>query len=199
MQRRALTSLLHALPNYVTQRSSQSVATPDANTFVYYGPLAVTVTRLKKLSLFSFACSIVGGPLLVLWGAPGAPLAAQASIMVTICGFGFFTTALLHWFTSPYIHRLTYHKSSGLVEVDSLTFLAQHVKDSFHISELEYPDTLRPQVTFKAKNKLFYVDADNFADKELLTRLTPMDPAGTAHGVENLQSGKPHAQGQDTE
>ena len=56
---------------------------------------------------------------------------------------------LLHWFTSPYVRRLVFDRSSGTVELHTLSVLAQPQTTRIHLSEVRYPDTLRPQVTFK--------------------------------------------------
>lgn len=59
---------------------------------------------------------------------------------------------LLHWFTSPYVHRLEYDRQSKTVRAQTLSLLAQPVESRFHEAEVQYPDTLRPQVTFQVAN-----------------------------------------------
>ena len=46
--------------------------------------------------------------------------------------------------------------------------------------------------SFKARGKTFYVDADNFADKELLERLTPLseDDKALKAAAEQMQRQK---------
>ena len=89
------------------------IRTPD-HVYVYNGPLAVTVTRLKvnkcvlhatqplisvscrlcslqKLSLFSCACTIAASPV-IIYMSSASSFGAKASIALTLCGFGFFTT-----------------------------------------------------------------------------------------------------------
>ena len=56
---------------------------------------------------------------------------------------------LLHWFTSPYVRRLVFDRSSGTLEINTLSVLAQPQTTRIHLSEIRYPDTLRPQVTFQ--------------------------------------------------
>ena len=43
----------------------------------------------------------------------------------------------------------------------------------FHVSEVGPTDSLSPVSTFDAKGVTYYVDGDNFADKELLSKLAP--------------------------
>ena len=66
-----------------------------------------------------------------------------------------YPTGLLHWFTSPYIHRLTYHRKTGMVDLESLTILARPRHDSFNISAVEYPRSLKPQSTFQVTFPMF--------------------------------------------
>lgn len=149
------------------------IRTPD-HVYVYNGPLAVTVSRLKKLSLFSCACTIAASPV-IIYMSSASSFGAKASIALTLCGFGFFTTGLMHWFTSPYVHWLTYNSNTGLAEVETLSLFAKHQRRTFSESEVQYPNTLRPQATFQVHGQVYYLDADNFQDKELLSKLTPKD------------------------
>lgn len=56
---------------------------------------------------------------------------------------------LMHWFTSPYVHWLTYNSTTGLAEVETLSFFAKHQRRTFSESEVEYAKTLKPQATFQ--------------------------------------------------
>ena len=62
----------------------------------------------------------------------------------------------------------------------------------FHISEAEPSDSYSPVSSFKARGKTFYVDVDNFADKELLERLTPLseDDKALKAAAEQMQRQK---------
>ena len=57
--------------------------------------------------------------------------------------------ALLHWFTSPYVRRLVFHRTSQIVELHTWSVFARPQVTRIHLSEVRYPDTLRPQVTFQ--------------------------------------------------
>ena len=56
---------------------------------------------------------------------------------------------LLHWFTSPYVRRLVFDRSSGTVDVHTWSVFARPQEMRIHLSEIRYPNTLRPQVTFQ--------------------------------------------------
>ena len=57
--------------------------------------------------------------------------------------------ALLHWFTSPYVRRLVFYRISQTVELHTWSVFARPQVTRIHLSEVRYPDTLRPQVTFQ--------------------------------------------------
>ena len=58
---------------------------------------------------------------------------------------------LLNWFVSPYVHRLDFDRKSRLLKVKTLNVLAQERQNHFPESDLRFPDTMRPQVTFEVK------------------------------------------------
>lgn len=115
----------------------------------------------------------------------------------------------MHWFTSPYVHNLTYNSKTGLTEVETLTLFARHQRRTFSEGEVQSPQTMKPQATFQVTigclpahmlqacsscassnsftlqldasalqvhGQVYYLDADNFENKELLAKLTPKEP-----------------------
>lgn len=58
-------------------------------------------------------------------------------------------TGLMHWFTSPYVHRLTHNRKTGLTEAETLNILAKYQRRTFSESEVEFPKSFRPQSTFQ--------------------------------------------------
>ena len=76
----------------------------------------------QLLSLSSLALTVVGSPLLIYLSSPaGMSSGAKAGIVLTLCSFGCFTTALLQWFVSPYVLRLRRVAGSDEVEVRART------------------------------------------------------------------------------
>lgn len=59
---------------------------------------------------------------------------------------------LMHWFTSPYVHRLIYNSRTGLTEVETLSILAKYQRRTFSEREIEYPNSFRPQSTFQVRH-----------------------------------------------
>eukprot|EP00884_Botryococcus_braunii_P004768 jgi/Botrbrau1/14292/Bobra.0369s0006.1 len=151
-------------------------------TVSYEGPWSASVGRCKKLSLFSTFSAFAAAPIIMsleAGGSAAASMGPKAGIAFTLCSFGAFTTGLLHWFTSPYIHRLVYQPDRPEVQVTVLSLLARPATYTIPLSEITPPNTLRPQASFQWKGKVFYIDSDHFPDGNLLRRLTPQEPGLT--------------------
>lgn len=145
---------------------------PQAGTFTYEAPFSTAVRRVKKLSLFSCLCAVGAGPI-ILGLDPSTSATAKVSIAGTLGSFGVFTTGLLHWFTSPYVHRLVYDPSTDSADVTTLDLLARPRRQHINVAEAREAETMHPLSSFSAGGKIYYVDADHFANKELLKRLVP--------------------------
>lgn len=162
---------------------------------MYEGPFAKTVTNLKRLSIASCAATTLLSPLLVAMAYDdGSTIATKAAVAATVCSFGLFTTGMLHWFTSPYVLKLVHVPGSDVVSLETKTILGGTVTTTVRMPhDIKPADTIQPLSTFKvrawtqvmqptvaqAKGRVFYLDADNFADKALLQRLTPEEPGNT--------------------
>jgi hypothetical protein len=125
------------------------------------------------LSLFSCACAAGAAPVILALDTSMA-LTAKLSIAGTLGGFGVFTTGLLHWFASPYVHRLVYNPGEDSAVVTTLSLFARPRTRRFGLGEVRAPDTVHPLSTFALSDgRYYYLDMDNFPDKELLSRLAP--------------------------
>ena len=97
----------------------------------------------------------------------------------------------LTWFTQPYVQRLRVERRSGTVEAETLTLLARPRTDRFHLGECAEADSVHPLSSFRARGRLYYVDANNFPDRALLAQLVPQAAADAAvvdAGVEAQQA-----------
>mmetsp|Transcript_4492 Transcript_4492/g.12560 ORF Transcript_4492/g.12560 Transcript_4492/m.12560 type:complete len:260 (+) Transcript_4492:80-859(+) len=166
-----------------------SAASPpelEDDVFEYHGPFSNAVKRVKGLSVGSLGATVIGAPLLVSLHADASmTLGAKAGIVFSLCGFGAFTTGLLHWFAAPYVHHLKYSRTTGIIDVETMTFFLQPRVARFHVSEVGPTESLSPVSTFQARGVTYYVDGDNFQDKELLAKLAPPteeDPSGDKSG-----------------
>lgn len=110
---------------------------------------------------------------LILYLDTGSSITAKASIAATLGGFGIFTTGLLHWFTSPYVHRLEHLPKEDTIKVNSLDMLGRRKQRNIPLTEVSEAQSVHPLSSFAAGGKLYYVDADRFQDKELLARMVP--------------------------
>lgn len=73
---------------------------------VYEGPFGPMVKMLKRVSIFSCGCTLVGVPLLATFGNQEMSPIQRASIGFTVCAFAVGTTAALTFVSKPYIWRM---------------------------------------------------------------------------------------------
>ena len=149
--------------------------------YTYEGPFSQAVKKVKHLSLFSCFVTLSSCPVMLFLdpatlveGAAATSMTARMSLAATLSAFGLGTTGLLHWFTYPYVHRLSYNGKD--LEIETATFLAAKQVDIVHLDDIEAgaPGSMHPLSTFRA-GRIFYVDTDYFHDKQLLTLLTGED------------------------
>ena len=76
------------------------------------------VKGIKLLSLSSLSATSLGAPLLLLSDTSSA--VAQWVAVGGIAAFGAFTTSLLHWLASPYVHRIVARDGRVIAEQRSL-------------------------------------------------------------------------------
>lgn len=98
------------------------------------------------------------------------------------------TTAALHWFVTPYIHKLKWKPGSDSFEVEMLSWLATYIPRTIKFSDIRLPETQRPFVTFKANGQFYFVDADHCNNKALLAKLTPRKAVTRESAFKNLWS-----------
>eukprot|EP00270_Netrium_digitus_P010445 TRINITY_DN3241_c0_g2_i4.p1 TRINITY_DN3241_c0_g2~~TRINITY_DN3241_c0_g2_i4.p1 ORF type:complete len:104 (+),score=13.33 TRINITY_DN3241_c0_g2_i4:356-667(+) len=96
----------------------------------------------------------------------------MASVMVVLSAS---TTAALHWFTSPYVHHLSWEKGSQEMDIKILSWMSTPLKVVVNTTDIRQAETQRPLVTFEAKGRYFYVDVDAVADERLRRCLVPWE------------------------
>lgn len=143
--------------------------------FTYHAPLSRTLLRLKRVSLFTCFGGVLSGPIIVALDTSTA-MASKLGIGAVMALFGVFTTSLLHWFTSPYVHELQYDRATEKFKTERLSFFTRPIHNTFPLSAVKYADSLRPQTTFSAEGELYYLDKDNFGDDELFKQLDKPAP-----------------------
>lgn len=143
------------------------------NAVVYYGPISSTIKKVKLLSLSTCCLSVSLGPVITFMTSPDMNVILKGAVASSVIFLSATTTAALHWFVSPYIHKLKWQPGSDTFDVEMLSWLASHIPKTIKFADIKLPDTNRPYVTFKANGNFYFVDAEHCHNKALLARLTP--------------------------
>ncbi|CAN6302740.1 unnamed protein product [Urochloa humidicola] len=145
----------------------------DDGNLVYQGPISSTIKKVKLLSLSTCCLSVSLGPVITFMTSPDMNVILKGAVASTVIFLSATTTAALHWFVSPYIHKLRWRPGSDSFEAEIMSWLATPLKRTIKFADVRPPETNRPFVTFKAEGNFYFVDADHFSNKALLARLTP--------------------------
>ncbi|KAJ1403611.1 TMEM70 family [Sesbania bispinosa] len=140
---------------------------------VYYGPISTTIKKVKLLSLSTCCLSVSLGPVITFMTSPDMNVILKGAVASSVIFFSATTTAVLHWFVSPYIHKLRWQPGSDSFEVEMMSWLATYIPKTIKFSDIRPPETNRPFVTFKANGNFYFVDTEHCHNKALLARLTP--------------------------
>jgi hypothetical protein len=143
----------------------------------YYGPISSTIKKVKLLSLSTCCLSVSFGPVITFMTSTQANVIFKGAIAATVIIMSASTTAALHWFVSPYIHKIRWQPGSDSIDVEMLSWLATSIPRTIKFSDIRHADTNRPYVTFKANDSFYFVDADHCPNKALLAKLTPQKPS----------------------
>ncbi|KAL8551525.1 hypothetical protein ACS0TY_000574 [Phlomoides rotata] len=142
---------------------------------VYYGPISNTIKTVKLLSLSTCCLSVSLGPVITFMTFPDMDVILKGAFASSIIFLSASTTAGLHWFVNPYIHRLRWHPGSDSFEVEMMSWLATYLPKTIKFADIRPPETKRPYVSFKANGNLYFIDAQHCHNKALLAKLTPKD------------------------
>ncbi|KAK6933326.1 TMEM70/TMEM186/TMEM223 protein family [Dillenia turbinata] len=153
---------------------------------VYHGPISSTIKKVKLLSLSTCCLSVSLGPVITFMTSPEMNVILKGAVASSVMFFSATTTAALHWFVSPYIHKLRWQPGSDTFEVEMMSWLATYIPRTIKFSDIRPPETNRPFVTFKANDKFYFVDAEHCHNKALLARLTPQKPPVHESALKNL-------------
>ncbi|RWW33187.1 hypothetical protein BHE74_00041185 [Ensete ventricosum] len=153
--------------------------------FIYQGPISSTIKKVKLLSLSTCCLSVSLGPVITFMTSPGMNVILKGAVASTVILLSASTTAALHWFVSPYIHKLRWQPGSDNFEVEMMSWLATPVPRTIKFADIRPPETNRPFVTFKAGGNFYFVDVEHCHNKALLARLTPQK-ASPESALKNL-------------
>lgn len=144
---------------------------------VYQGPISSTIKKVKLLSLSTCCLSVSLGPVITFMTSPDMNVILKGAVASTVIFLSASTTAALHWFVSPYIHKLRWKPGSDNFEAEMMSWLATPIPRTVKFSDIRPAETNRPFVTFKADGNFYFIDAEHFHNKALLARLTPQKPS----------------------
>ncbi|XP_058204669.1 uncharacterized protein LOC131318737 isoform X2 [Rhododendron vialii] len=122
----------------------------DTSGIVYYGPISNTLKHVKLLSLSTCCLSVSLGPVITFMTSTDTNVILKGAVASSVIFFSASTTAALHWFVSPYIHKLRWQPGSDSFEVEMMSWLATFVLKTIKFADIRMPETNRPYVTFKA-------------------------------------------------
>ena len=124
---------------------------------VYEGPLSNTVKYIKTFSLATCVASLIGAPILMLYGKKSVPLAGKIAIGATVIIMGTTTTLILHWFTRVYVHRMFYNPYQKSFAVETMNLIARRRTTYFPVEHIQYPIAERAFSTFSAQGKNYFL------------------------------------------
>ncbi|KAL4621385.1 hypothetical protein ACB092_06G223900 [Castanea dentata] len=139
----------------------------------YHGPISSTIKKVKLLSLSTCCLSVSLGPVITFMTSPDMNVVLKGAVAASVIFLSATTTGALHWFVSPYVHKLRWQPGSDSFDVEMLSWLATSIPKTIKFADIRHPETNRPFVTFKANGNFYFVDSDHCHNKALLARLTP--------------------------
>mmetsp|Transcript_9054 Transcript_9054/g.23042 ORF Transcript_9054/g.23042 Transcript_9054/m.23042 type:complete len:179 (+) Transcript_9054:78-614(+) len=149
---------------------------------VYEGPFGPTLRMLKRVSVFSCGCTLLGVPLLSVFGNEEMEVVQRAAVGFTVCSFAIGTTAALTWVSRPYIWRMYRLQAHGTNELAKLPRNTPLQLESFNllgrVKVTDLPNGLedvepcreRVFVNFGIKGRqamYMHEEADCYADQDL--------------------------------
>lgn len=179
-QRRLLSQTPMAEDNKIsigTQKQAEEGNEQKDTGVVYHGPISNTIKNVKLLSLSTCCLSVSLGPVITFMTSQDMNVILKGAVASTVIIFSASTTAALHWFVSPYVHKLRWQPGSDSFEVEMMSWLATYLPRTIKFADIRPPETNRPYVSFKANGNFYFVDAEHCHNKALLAKLTPQKQA----------------------
>ncbi|GFP82838.1 hypothetical protein PHJA_000426900 [Phtheirospermum japonicum] len=140
---------------------------------IYHGPISSTIKKVKLLSLSTCCLSVSLGPVITFMTSPDMNVILKGAVASTVIFLSASTTGALHWFVSPYVHKLRWQPGSDRFEVEMMTWLATFTPKTIKFADIRPAETNRPFVSFKANDNFYFVDTEHCHNKALLAKLTP--------------------------
>lgn len=152
-------------------RRLTSCAKSEDFKLVYTGPLNGAVRAIKMFSLSTAVASLLGSPVLVVYGSAAVPFAARVAMSSIVLAIGLSTTLILHWIAKAYVTQLFYNPATQSVAAHTLNLFGRTKRNEFQVSEARPPTQLTAFTTFQARGKSYFLHSEGLEDKGLLTAL----------------------------
>ena len=128
---------------------------------------------LKRVSIFSCACTVVGVPLIAAVGNPKMSAVQRSAVSGTVCIFAIATTATLHFVCKPYVLRILLREGTKDMEIQTLNVLGRTKETLVELSEVSLSGD-RIFSTFQNKAGMpFYIheERDMFGDDQFYSQI----------------------------
>ena len=135
---------------------------------VYEGPLSRSVQHVKVFSLSTALATIVGTPILMIYGKESVPLVGKLAIATTILLAGTTTTFILHWITKVYVHKMFYNVATETFIVETMSMLARRKEAEFKLNEIRLAKEPTSFATFQARGKKYFLHTDLLEAQQVL-------------------------------
>lgn len=124
---------------------------------VYEGPLSRSVKLVKMLSLTTAAATFVGSPLLIFFGKHAASLPLKVTLVTLLCSIGGGSTLLLHFLSSPYVHKMDFNPEEKVFAVETLSLFALRKRTEFSVDDITVYMEDRVFSTFEARGVKYFI------------------------------------------
>lgn len=147
--RKLLTTAAENLASVERQAAKTDFST--ATRVVYLGGFDKVLKILKRVSMFSCACTVVGVPLLALTSNnPRMKGVQKWAVAFVVVSFGVATTVALHVMAKPYVCKLLVDSTGELLKVETMTMFGRTKTTNLEFSKVVRAE--RPWATFSSKN-----------------------------------------------
>ena len=159
MHAKSLAGLAGNMTNRALQRNGPSVRRCIHKDYrlVYEGPLSSTVKYIKTFSLATCVASLIGTPVLIMYGKESVPRAGKIAVGATVLLMGTSTTIILHWFTRVYVHRMYFNPVKSSFAVETMNIIARKRTAYFPVDHIQYPLSERAFSTFSAEGNKYFL------------------------------------------
>ena len=175
------------------EEPTEPLVEPPASITVYEGTFSQVLRRVKVISVTSCTLTLIGAPLLAVYGNESISLAGRIAVSFSACCFGLVTSGFVWAFSTPYVTRIrvlpagtsvlrdggsdgdaTTSPPPRLAVVESLSLFARPVEAIVPLSSLQ-PPRPRPLESFYVPDMGgFYVHDDGWL---------PVASVGVAEGL----------------